>query len=297
MRFAAIRSRVSSSLRTLIQQRFRQRWLTLLKHLELRLNLERLEDRDVPAIYTVTSTANSGAGSLRQAIIDANANTGLDTINFNIAGSGVQTIALISGLPSITEAVLIDGYSQSGASVNTATNSDNAVLLIQIGGTNAGATANAFTVTGSGTTIRGLVINNFGRSGVIISGSGTTGNTVAGNFIGTTADGLTAAANGNYAVTVASSAANNTIGGFSLADRNILSGNSSIGIMLSGSSSATRVAANFIGIDASGSASLTNNNNGIRIDGSSNNFIGGDDDDDGCNLCPRRCFEQYHRWR
>ncbi len=43
--------------------------------------------------YTVTSTADSGAGSLRQAILDANTNPGADTIVFNIVGSGVQTIA------------------------------------------------------------------------------------------------------------------------------------------------------------------------------------------------------------
>ena len=38
--------------------------------------------------YTVTSTADSGAGSLRQAILDANANPGADTIAFNIVGAG-----------------------------------------------------------------------------------------------------------------------------------------------------------------------------------------------------------------
>jgi hypothetical protein len=43
--------------------------------------------------YTVTTTADSGAGSLRQAITDANGNAGADTIAFNIVGSGVHTIA------------------------------------------------------------------------------------------------------------------------------------------------------------------------------------------------------------
>ena len=42
--------------------------------------------------YTVTSTADSGAGTLRQAITDANANPGEDTIAFAIVGSGVHTI-------------------------------------------------------------------------------------------------------------------------------------------------------------------------------------------------------------
>ena len=49
--------------------------------------------------FTVTSTTDSGAGSLRQAINDANANPGADTIEFNIVASGVQTIAPATSLP------------------------------------------------------------------------------------------------------------------------------------------------------------------------------------------------------
>ena len=52
--------------------------------------------------YAVTTTGDSGAGSLRQAILDANANPGADTISFSIAGSGVHTIAPGSALPAIT---------------------------------------------------------------------------------------------------------------------------------------------------------------------------------------------------
>ena len=61
--------------------------------------------------YTVTTTADAGAGSLRQAITDANANAGLDTIDFNIPGSGAQTIAIASPLPGFTSPVTIDGFS------------------------------------------------------------------------------------------------------------------------------------------------------------------------------------------
>ena len=52
--------------------------------------------------YTVTSNADSGAGTLRQAILDANANPGADTIAFNIVGSGVHTIAPATLLDPIT---------------------------------------------------------------------------------------------------------------------------------------------------------------------------------------------------
>ena len=65
------------------------------------------------ATFTVTSTADSGAGSLRQAILDANGAAGADTIAFNIAGAGVHTIVLGSALPAVDEALTIDGYSRT----------------------------------------------------------------------------------------------------------------------------------------------------------------------------------------
>src|SRR5450432_3210694 len=91
------------------------------------------------ATFTVVNTNDSGVGSLRQAIEDANAMAGADTITFNIAGSGVHTIAPTSQLPTITDAVTIDGYTQPGALANTNPpgQGTNAVLLIEIDGTNA----------------------------------------------------------------------------------------------------------------------------------------------------------------
>src|SRR6266404_3621583 len=87
---------------------------------------------------TVTNTADSGPGSLRQAIMDANADTSTNdvVIEFNIPGSGVQTIAPLTPLPIITRALTIDGYTQPGSSPNTLANADNAVLLIEINGGN-----------------------------------------------------------------------------------------------------------------------------------------------------------------
>ena len=67
----------------------------------------------VLASFSVTNTANSGAGSLRQAITDANALAGADTITFAI-GSGAQTITLASALPTITGQVTLDGWTRAG---------------------------------------------------------------------------------------------------------------------------------------------------------------------------------------
>src|SRR5258708_36480769 len=87
------------------------------------------------APLTVINTLDSGAGSLRQAIMDANGTAGIDTIVFAIPGSGLHTIAPTSNLPTITEAVIIDGYSQAGSSANTLALGDNAVLQIEVTGT------------------------------------------------------------------------------------------------------------------------------------------------------------------
>ena len=68
---------------------------------------------------TVTNTNDGGSGSLRQAILDASANPGADTIPFDAMASGVQTIPPATALRTITEVVTIDGYTQPNSSVNT----------------------------------------------------------------------------------------------------------------------------------------------------------------------------------
>src|SRR5207253_10382645 len=66
------------------------------------------------ATLIVSNNSDSGNGSLRQAILDANATNGLDTIRFQIPGAGTHTIAPTTPLPAITDPVIIDGTSQSG---------------------------------------------------------------------------------------------------------------------------------------------------------------------------------------
>ena len=66
------------------------------------------------ATFTVTNKLDSGSGSFRQAILDANANSGLDTILFNIPGAGTHTISPGSALPTIVDPVVIDATSQPG---------------------------------------------------------------------------------------------------------------------------------------------------------------------------------------
>ena len=86
-----------------------------------------------------------------------------DTISFNIPGTGVHTISPTSALPGISDAVIIDGYTQPGASLNTLAQSDNAVLLIELSGA---ALTDALAAIGlylqaNNCTVRWLVINRF----------------------------------------------------------------------------------------------------------------------------------------
>ncbi len=79
------------------------------------LLIETLEDRVVPAAFAVVNTLDSGVGSLRQAILDANGAPGADTITFDtvaLTGPGLQTITLATSLPQITDPLVIDGTTQ-----------------------------------------------------------------------------------------------------------------------------------------------------------------------------------------
>src|SRR5262249_30520141 len=88
------------------------------------------------ATYVVTNTSDSGAGSLRQAILLANSSVNVpNVINFNIAGTGPFTITPATPLSTVTNPLVIDGYTQPGSSPNTLTNGDNAVLQIVLNGT------------------------------------------------------------------------------------------------------------------------------------------------------------------
>lgn len=214
------------------------------------------------ATFHVTTTADNGdnnnptPGSLRKAIMDANAHPGVHTIDFNIPGAGVHTISPPQPLPSITGQVVIDGYTQPGASVNTLANGDNAVLLIELDGSNAGTGASGLNLAGIGNTIRGLAINRFSSNGIIAT-AGAGGNVITGNFIGTDPSG-TANAGNSFGISIANSS-NNTIGGTTPAARNLISGNIFYGIDILGVLSGTIVWGNLIGTDVTGKVALGNN--------------------------------------
>ncbi len=232
---------------------------------------------------TITSIAalyaNPGADgiSLREAITAAN-NTpnglgGPDRIYFNILGSGVHTIAPTTELPYITNPVIIDGYTQPAASPNALAVGNNAVLQIEINGAATTDVSGLSLASGSsGSTISGLVINSFDVTAINILSDN---NTIAGNFIGTNADGTAVQGNshGNSYGIYILNGQYNTIGGTTAAARNVISGNTTEGIYLF-NAMVTTITGNYIGTNAAGTAAI-GNNIGIYSYLASNTVIGG----------------------
>ncbi len=232
--------------------------------------------------FTVNSTNDPGTGvcdatecTLREAITAANNTAGADTINFNIPddpnspGFEVKTIFLNSSPLTITEAVTIDGYTQSGASPNTlAQEGTNAVLKIQLRG--ALAPQAGLFIDASDSVVRGLVINRLAGAGILIRG---TGNRVEGNFTGTDTTGTQDLGNRGAGVDMFSEAGNNVIGGSAPAARNLISGNDVNGVNLRGSGN--KVEGNLIGTQKDGTSTLGNFQDGVFILAASNNTVGG----------------------
>jgi parallel beta-helix repeat protein len=236
------------------------------------------------AAFVVTSFLDSGAGTLRQAIIDANASAGADTITFSAAG----TINLNSPLPALTGgSITIDGTVPAGGTVPK----------VEIRGQGLTATRGAgIMIRSSGNTVRGLILNGFtkealvltapdwGGAGVVITGSATGGvaanNVVEYNYIGTNAAGNALGqtpqnVNNEVAgVLMVSGASDNTI------RNNVIAGNNGPGIYLTRDRFNTETFAksgniirdNLIGLTADGSAALPNTH-GIWVGNNSQNTV------------------------
>lgn len=198
---------------------------------------------------------------MRQAILNANVNLDPNEIDFAILpnNSSVKTINLNSPLPTITNPVAINGLSQ-GVETNCGT------ALIELNGTNAGASADGLTVTADNVLVQGLIINRFGSDGVFLSSSSSS--TIKCNRIGTNSAGNAASANDDNGIFLSSSSQN-------FITQNTISGNSGTGLRLNNSSNNV-VQNNIIGLDIRQNIAITNAASGIVIVGiSSGNRIGG----------------------
>lgn len=232
------------------------------------------------ATFTVTSIADSGAGSLRQAITNANASPG-STINFNIGtaanqSSGVDSwwrITTASALPSITaDNTVIDGSTQG-------TNNSKGPEIEIFGN---GIIASGLSVSGAtGVTIKNIVINSF--AGTAPNGSGiyinnATNTTVTGCYIGTNGTASAALGNNDGGIVVTGTSSGTVIGGASAGAGNIISGSSGQnGIYLAGTSTGAVIKGNKIGTGYTGTENFANLQ-GIYVftfAAATNNIIGG----------------------
>jgi hypothetical protein len=219
-------------------------------------------------IFVVTNTADSGTGSLRQAIISTNSMTSCPAgtaIEFDLPPTaGWHTISVLSELPAIncSGLLLIASAQQSGGSPNTKTDGTNdASLKVALDGTSCAGSCNGLVLAGSGVTVHGLSVHSFAASGLRLEGGGR----IVGNYIGVDPSGA-AKPNGGYGIEV--------VNGFAqigedfnamAADRNLISANSQGGILFTAQTGYGEVAGNSIGGGRDGSAANGNGGPGVHF--------------------------------
>lgn len=245
------------------------------------------EPRVMLSTFTVTSASDPVlspgqppvAGTLRAAIQDANQSGAPSVIAFDIPGSGPQVIHLTSELPPLNFATTVDGYTQPGSVPNTSATGDNASPMIVLDGSSITQIQHSLglQLKANHSAVQGLVIQNFGGIGVVLSGNN---DVVSGDFIGTDPTGKVAQPNG---LGIGVIGAGDVIGGTSLSARDIISGNGvGIGIAslavggpaLLAPEAGSVVQNDLIGVDATGSGALGNSLIGVALAGSGN-VVGG----------------------
>lgn len=225
------------------------------------------------------NSIRSTQGSLRQFIKNANAigqanGTTASSSQFRMQVPTNQTsggdawwrIAPLSGLPDLQDAgTTLDGSTQQ-------TNNNTRGPEIEINGSSAGS-AIGLHLTGNAVTLRGVVINRFPLSGIVIDGSNAV---LEGNYVGTDATGSQDLGNPDDGVKINGN--NNIIGGALQTQRNVISGNNDEGIDINPGATGNVVIGNYIGTNAAGDAAIANGlggSSGGVVVGGTGNRVGG----------------------
>jgi hypothetical protein len=234
------------------------------------LELEHLERRVVPATFLVTNTNDSGTGSLRAAITQANLDSITDTIQFAINGStGFNTISLQSALPSIISPLVIDGTSQAGYAANTLVvgNGNNSTIRIVLEG--AALTGNSagleFTATAIGSEVKGLSFINL----PVGIKSNSSNMSISGNYFGVKPDGNSQTSKMGTGIDI-SGVNGGSIGGTAPGQQNLF-GNLNTGVIISGGQNIT-IGGNRFGVGQSNTV-FAGNNTGVFITSLGSNSV------------------------
>jgi hypothetical protein len=226
----------------------------------------------------VTNTLDCGPGSLRAALYYAFDHAGT-TITFNIpttdAGfsNSVFNIVPTDAFPSLVNATILDGSSEP-------TNSNVNGPEILISGALAqppSLYASGLRLTGTNCTVHSLIVNGFSSSGILIDGTNAVGNVVSGCYVGVNASGTAAVTNSLSPITISNGARSNTVGGTTVAARNVISGSFYQGLVIRDPGTKNNVVqGNYIGLNATGTAQLSNRWSGVAISsGAQSNTVGG----------------------
>ncbi len=239
-------------------------------HRTTRLRVEPLEDRLLLTNFPVTTTADSGPGSLRAELALAEASSG-DTVTFNISGSGVHIIHFTSADPTYTYTALpvfnfpvtIDGTTQLGYSGSPVIQIDGSMI--------SGSFIDGLYVGAGGCTIKGVDITGFSGTGIVLDTGGS--NTIENNYIGADTTGATADGNAGGGIAVYGSPSNQII-------ENVVSGNSFTGgspngqaaiYIANAGANGNVIAGNFVGTNSTATAALANGGAGAFVAGGAQN--------------------------
>jgi parallel beta-helix repeat protein len=219
--------------------------------------VEQLEERRVLSTFTVANLNDSGAGSLRQDLLDANKTAAADVIDFQVAG----TITLTSGaLPAVTNPVTIDGTSAPGFATTP---------VVEVDANGFGGLS--FNAGSAKSALKSLAIVNASGDAVTLNGKSIS---LFGNYIGLLPTG-TPSGNAGNGLTINASSSGDTIGGSATGAGNVISANTGNGVAISGSVNNVLIS-NFIGTDPTGTKAYGNGSSGVLLtNGAKFNILGG----------------------
>ncbi|MEM9079599.1 MAG: hypothetical protein AAGC74_02785 [Verrucomicrobiota bacterium] len=212
---------------------------------------------------TVTNTNDSGAGSFRQALLDANLSSDRDVIGFTIPGFAIPSLNPVTDLPTVTEPVLIDAFSAEAG-------------VFEINGT---GLTNALSIESSDVCLRGLVLNQANNRGLFVqapTGEVLTNLLIEGCIFGLNGDGDTDLGNGTDGAFL-NRVTDSSIGGPLFWQPCLFSGNGDDGLEVESSCSNLTIQGNKIGTDITGNIALGNASDGLDFAGNLSR-IGGEQD-------------------